>query len=76
MLFPNLLPSREKVDRATFLRETDEGAGGCVSNYRQPPHPSLRATFSRKGRRIKSQRNIIVFLPRFSNCLIFNLFAY
>jgi hypothetical protein len=55
----NLLPSREKVDRAT-LRETDEGAAcsAVKSDVWSGYHPLIRqpsaATFSREGRRLVS----------------------
>ena len=56
----NLLPSREKVDRAT-LRETDAGVvvtARTVANFdaRGFYHPRIRqpsaATFAREGRRL------------------------
>ncbi len=54
--FSSLLPLREKVARAPFLgRETDEGAVQLALQppglAEPPPHPALRATFSREGRR-------------------------
>ena len=46
------LPLRERVDRAQ--RETGEGflaASSALGGKSQSPHPPLRGTFSRKGRR-------------------------
>jgi hypothetical protein len=46
------LPLRERVDRAQ--RETGEGffsANTVLALTSQTPHPRLRGTFSRKGRR-------------------------
>ena len=50
-----LPPSWGKVARASSLRETDEGAvlpEQLLKGLAEPPpHPALRATFSREGRR-------------------------